>query len=58
MHALAHNRHTVTGVSPAALAAGLTPGMPLAQARSLVPDLLTAEEDADAQRIALTDLCS
>ncbi|WP_228119039.1 Y-family DNA polymerase [Gluconobacter japonicus] len=58
VHALAHNRHTVTGVSPAALAAGLTPGMPLAQARSLVPDLLTAEEDADAQRVALTDLCS
>ncbi|GLQ64326.1 Y-family DNA polymerase [Gluconobacter cerinus] len=58
VHALAHNRHTVTGVSPAALAAGLTPGMPLAQARSLVPDLLTAEEDAEAQRAALTDLCS
>ncbi|MBS1084218.1 DNA polymerase Y family protein [Gluconobacter kondonii] len=58
VHAPAHNRQIVTGVSPAALAAGLTPEMPLAQARSLVPDLLTAEEDAEAQRAALTDLCS
>ncbi|WP_249193863.1 Y-family DNA polymerase [Gluconobacter wancherniae] len=57
VHAPEHNRQTLTAVNPVALAAGLRPGQPLAQARSLVPDLLCVEQDTDADDAALHELC-
>lgn len=46
-------RQTVAAVDAAAAALGLRPGMPLAQARALVPDLAIhpAEPDADAEAL-------
>ena len=58
VHAPEHNRQTLKAVNPVALAAGLCPGLPLAQARSLVPDLLCVEQNSDADDEALLDLCS
>ncbi|KXV02693.1 protein imuB [Gluconobacter potus] len=58
VHAPEHNRQTLTGVNPAAMAAGLRPGLPLAYARSLVPDLLCAEQDSEADNTGLSELCS
>ncbi|WP_252350147.1 Y-family DNA polymerase [Gluconobacter cerinus] len=58
VHAPEHNRQILTAVNPVALAAGLKPGQPLAQARSLVPDLLCIAQDTDADDTALLDLCS
>lgn len=58
VHAPEHNRQTLTAVNPVALASGLRPGQSLAQARSLVPDILCVEQDAQADQAALLDLCS
>lgn len=58
VHAPEHNRQTLTAVNPVALAAGLRPGQPLAQARSVLPDLLCVEQDTDADDADLLELCS
>ncbi|MCA8932300.1 MAG: hypothetical protein KDA49_07505, partial [Rhodospirillaceae bacterium] len=47
-------RIVLTAVDPLAAAAGLTPGLPLAEARAILPKLLTrpARPDRDAARLA------
>ncbi len=49
-------RLLLVAVNPAAAAAGLTPGQPLAAARILVPDLVVRPEEAAADRAALRRL--
>src|SRR3954471_6719268 len=51
-----HGRLVIASVSPAAAAAGLTPGLPLADARALEPALHAVPEDSAADRRQLADL--
>jgi len=48
----------VAQACPRATEAGVTPAMPLTQARALCPDLMTADADPDADRQALTRLAA
>ena len=55
-----HGRLGLAAVDAAAAEAGLAPGLPLADARAILPDLKTAEEDpaADARALArLAEWC-
>jgi protein ImuB len=49
-------RHLLAAINPAAAAAGLAPGMPLADALSFLPGLVTAPADPAADSAALTRL--
>ncbi len=49
-------RHLLAAINPAAAAAGLAPGMPLADALSFLPGLVTAPADPSADSAALTRL--
>src|SRR3981189_570112 len=46
-------RHLLAAINPAAAAAGLAPGMPLADALSFLPGLVTAPADPSAAGAAL-----
>jgi protein ImuB len=52
----AGGRRLIAAVNPAAAAAGLAPGMPLADALSFLPGLVTQEADPAADAAALTRL--
>ncbi len=52
----AGGRHLIAAVNPAAAAAGLAPGMALADALSFLPALATAAAEPDADAAALTRL--
>jgi protein ImuB len=52
------NAFTLTGLDEAAHQAGLRPGLPLADARALRPDLLAQEGDAAADAQALDDIAA
>ena len=52
----AGGRRLIAAVNPAAAAAGLAPGMPLADALSFLPTLATAAAEPDADAAALTRL--
>lgn len=47
----------LTAVDALAAANGLAPGLPLADARALVPELITGEADPDGDQAALAKLC-
>ena len=47
----------LAALDAAAEKAGLTPGLPLAEARALVPDLRSRERDIAAETLALERLC-
>jgi protein ImuB len=49
-------RHLLAAINPAAAAAGLAPGMPLADALSFLPGLVTVPADPAADSAALTRL--
>jgi protein ImuB len=49
-------RHLLAAINPAAAAAGLAPGMPLADALSFLPGLATVPADPAADSMALTRL--
>lgn len=51
-------RSVIAAADAAARALGLHPGMPLAHAMALVPDLLVANADPEGDRRALSDLAA
>jgi protein ImuB len=51
-------RRVLAGVNRAAAALDLRPGLPLAQARAMVPGLLVMEADPDGDRAALVRLAA
>ena len=50
------NRLVITAANPRAIRAGLTPGMPLADARAIVPDVVVHPSDPTADALALERL--
>lgn len=50
------NVRQVTAANEAALSQGISPGMTLTHARALIPDIGTADADADADRLGLEKL--
>ena len=50
------NRLVITAANPRAIRAGLTPGMPLADGRAIVPDVVVRSADPTADALALERL--
>ncbi|MYH54384.1 MAG: DNA polymerase Y family protein, partial [Gemmatimonadetes bacterium] len=50
------NRLVITAANPRAIRSGLTPGMPLADARAIVPDVVVHPSDPTADALALERL--